>query len=191
MVELVVVLVAFGVCVVLGFALELCACVDVCRGGSMVFVYCRAISLSCPVVSCRSSVTGAGAGAVDGVCGGEGVPVAGVFFEVVFLFVGQVGSMRLWVRTFGVNMRAFVYVGGAIGCAFVYVGGARVWWGVPCFIVAPDAVLPDVEVNGGSGDVGFVFFQGLLCGVVFSSSQFWLYLFLACEADFALFVLAV
>jgi hypothetical protein len=51
--------------------------------------------------------------------------------------------------------------------------------------------LPDVEVNGGSGDVGFAFFQELLCGVVFSSSQFWLYLFFACEADFALFVLAV
>ena len=29
------------------------------------------------------------------------------------------------------------------------------------------------------------------CCVVFSSSQFWLYLFLACEAAFALFVLAV
>lgn len=29
-VELVVVLVAFGVCVVPGFAFELCACVDVC-----------------------------------------------------------------------------------------------------------------------------------------------------------------
>lgn len=54
-----------------------------------------------------------------------------------------------------------------------------------------DAVLPGVEVNGGSGDVGFVFFRGLLCGVVFSSSRFWLYLFLACEADFVLFVLAV
>ena len=34
-------------------------------------------------------------------------------------------------------------------------------------------------------------FGDLLCGVVFSSSRFWLYLFLACEAGFALFVLAV
>ena len=32
----------------------------------MVFAYCRATSLSCPVVSCQSSVTGAGA--VDGDC---------------------------------------------------------------------------------------------------------------------------
>lgn len=71
----------------------------------MVFAYCRATSLSCPVVSCQSSVTGAGAGAVDGDCGGEGIPVAGVFLKVAFLFVGQVSSMRLWVWTFGVNMR--------------------------------------------------------------------------------------
>ena len=58
-------------------------------------------------------MTGAGAGAVGGDCGGEGIPVAGVFLEVVFLFVGQVGFMRLWVRSFGVNMRVFVCVGGA------------------------------------------------------------------------------
>ena len=69
----------------------------------MVFAYCRATSLSCPVVSCQSSVTGAGA--VDGDCGGEGIPVAGVFLKVAFLFVGQVSSVRLWVRAFGVNMR--------------------------------------------------------------------------------------
>lgn len=68
----------------------------------MVFAYCRATSLSCLVVSCQSSVTGAGA--VDGDCGG-GIPVAGVFLKVAFLFVGQVSSVRLWVRAFGVNMR--------------------------------------------------------------------------------------
>ena len=56
-VEPVVVLVAFGVCVVPGFALKLCACVDVCQEGvSVVFAYCRAASLFCPVVSCQSSV---------------------------------------------------------------------------------------------------------------------------------------
>ena len=42
----------------------LCRCLP--GGVSMVFAYCRAASLSCPVVSCQSSVTGAGAGAVDG-----------------------------------------------------------------------------------------------------------------------------
>ena len=36
-----------------------------------------------------------------------------------------------------------------------------------------------------------VLFSFRNCGVVFSSSRFWLCLFLACEADFVLFVLAV
>ena len=50
-VEPVVALVAFGVCVVPGFVLKLCACVDVCQEG---FDGVRVLPLSCPVVSCQS-----------------------------------------------------------------------------------------------------------------------------------------
>ena len=88
-VEPVVALVAFGVCVVPGFALKLCACVDVCQEGFeavQVFV-CGVVTFAdffVPVVGDE-----AGAGAVDGDCGGEGIPVAGVFLKVALLFVGQ------------------------------------------------------------------------------------------------------
>lgn len=104
--ELVVVLVAFGVCVVPGFALKLCACVDVCLEGfdGVRVLPCGLVVLSGGFVPVLG-VSGAGAGVVDGGCGGEGVPVVGVFLKVVFLFVGQVSSMRLWVRAFGVDVR--------------------------------------------------------------------------------------
>ena len=88
-VELVVALVAFGVCVVPGFALKLCACVDVCQEGfdGVRVLPCDFVVLSGGFVPVLGD--DAGAGAVDGDCGGEGIPVAGVFFKVALLFVGQ------------------------------------------------------------------------------------------------------
>ena len=83
--EPVVALVAFGVCVVPGFALKLCACVDVCQEGfdGVRVLPCGLVVLSGGFVPVLGD--DAGAGAVDGDCGGEGIPVAGVFFKVGFL----------------------------------------------------------------------------------------------------------
>ena len=123
---LVVVFVAFGVCVVPGFALELCACVVVvCRGVLVVFAYCRGLV----VVS------------------GGFVPVLGDWcwcwccwwwlrwwgcpgcrrFPQSRVFVRRVGEFHALVGVGFWCGRARVCVGGAIfGRVFVYVGGARV-----------------------------------------------------------------
>ena len=54
----------------------------------MVFACCRATSLSCPVVSCQSSVTMRVLVRLMVIAVVGGIPVAGVFLEVALLFVG-------------------------------------------------------------------------------------------------------
>ena len=103
--EPVVALVAFGVCVVPGFALKLCACVDVCQEGfdGVRVLPCDLVVLSGGFVLVLGD--DAGAGGVDGDCGGGGYPGCRRFPQSRASVRRTVSSMRLWVRTFGVNMR--------------------------------------------------------------------------------------
>lgn len=88
-VEPVVALVAFGVCVVPGFALKLCACVDVCQEGfdAVRVLPCDLVVLSGGFVPVLGDEAGAGAAHTDG--DGHCVDVADVCGEVSLLFVGQ------------------------------------------------------------------------------------------------------
>ena len=113
----VVVLVVFGVCVVLGFALKLCACVGVCGGFRWCScTYCRAILLSCLVVSCQSLVMMwvLVSLLVIAVVRVSWLPV----FSSKLCFCSSDGEFRVPVGAgFWCERARVALVGGAIGCA--------------------------------------------------------------------------